>query len=421
MHRRSRGCYYDVRRKYGQLLAPSVTSSQTMQSLNPPFLGLRETCPVSFRWHMPRLIAHFYESLESSRVESSSESTAYKLQSTWFQHALSDPCLFHVTLYIGSSFFDIKSGNTPSTITLYHQTEIIRNVNERLSDPVLGVEDSTIASVALLALFSTLSGSHTTSQIHTAGLRRLIKLRGGHSKLGLDGLLATLIYTTEALQYIVFDLKSDLVPQGCHVVPPLGLESRILEYCALPYRILEARERSLVDSPSNYSDVTALFREIYEFKLDICPWGHSPRRTRKLKSHDHELLQTSPFLLINKDPIYYCCALAASIFWLLVDDSHVDSDIGLSLSTTKDTLDSMTRQLKDALSLVDDTAWLESTNPVVYCWVSMVGAAVARDSNLRAWLWVRQAKTMRVLDAVGDVAFLNDLWLHVVWLRGLVV
>jgi hypothetical protein len=95
-----------------------------------------------------------HESLESSRVESDSKSTAYKLQSVWFQHALYDRCLFHVTLYIGSSYLDIRTGETPSTLTLYHQNEVIRSVNERLSDPGEALEDCTIAAVALLALFS---------------------------------------------------------------------------------------------------------------------------------------------------------------------------------------------------------------------------------------------------------------------------
>jgi hypothetical protein len=64
-----------------------------------------------------------------------------------------------VTLYIGSSYFDIKTGNTPSTITLHHQNEVIRIVNERLSHPVEALDDCTVAAVALLALFSVRNSS----------------------------------------------------------------------------------------------------------------------------------------------------------------------------------------------------------------------------------------------------------------------
>ncbi|KAL3455677.1 hypothetical protein BJX64DRAFT_271922 [Aspergillus heterothallicus] len=414
--RQSRSCYYELTRlSNGRLIALAKTSNQ-------PLPGLPQACPVSFRGYMPRLITHYYESFESPLV-ASSDSTAYKMRSTWFQYALSDPCLFHVTLYIGSSYFDIKSGNTSSTITLYHQTEIIRHIKKRLSDPVEGVDDSTIASVALLALFSGLGGNRATSQIHAAGLRRLTRLRGGYSTLGLDGLLVTLIHTAQALQTIVFDVRSGLLPQGHHAIPPLGLESRILQYRAVPFQVLDAFWPSTISSASNHPDVSALFSEIYKFKIEICRRGTSLRTAQPLKSHYHELAETSPVLQSN-DPVYRCCALATSIFWLMMDAHfHLQNPARFSSSltvNTKATLPELAQQLKDALSLVDDTAWLQS-NPVAYCWVCLLGAAVTRDTNLRAWFWIRQARIMMFLDSVGDVGFVNDLLMHVVWLRGVSV
>jgi hypothetical protein len=168
-----RVCYYDLQRVSGKLTQWTSTSTpdRTIPSCVTTLSSeLRTICPIPFRWYMPRLLQHCtciwtsqikvlltridHESLESSRVESNCKSTAYKLQSVWFQHALYDRCLFHVTLYIGSSYLDIRTGETPSTLTLYHQNEVIRSVNGRLSDPVEALDDCTIAAVAMLALFS---------------------------------------------------------------------------------------------------------------------------------------------------------------------------------------------------------------------------------------------------------------------------
>ncbi|KAL3491018.1 hypothetical protein BJX62DRAFT_251613 [Aspergillus germanicus] len=420
-----RVCYYDLQRVSGKLTQWKSTSTpdRTILSCVTTLSSeLRTICPIPFRWYMPRLLQHYHESLESSRVESNSNSTAYKLQSVWFQHALYDRCLFHVTLYIGSSYLDIRTGETPSTLTLHHQNEVIRSVNERLSDPVEALEDCTVAAVALLALFSSLGNDQAASQVHTAGLRRLIKLKGAYTGLGLDGLLATLIHIIIFGPQVSTDLDP-LLPQGYHVVPPLGLESRILEYRALPYRLIEPSEHSSSMPPTLSESTINLFREIYAFKLEICRLGNAAACARSLAlRRGHQQMHTPASLLTIEDPIHCCCILAASMFWLLMDahnHSQADADAeAVSKRSLADKLGRMTRQLKAALSLVESTAWLES-NPVAYCWVCMVGAAVARGTSMRVWFWVRQAAVLRILNAVDDFGFLDDILVHVVWLRGL--
>jgi hypothetical protein len=70
----------------------------------------------------------------------------------WMQHALSDPCLFHATLFLGSSYSDMLRGErASSSITLFHQSEVLRLVGERLGHPVLGIDDCTIAAITPLA------------------------------------------------------------------------------------------------------------------------------------------------------------------------------------------------------------------------------------------------------------------------------
>jgi hypothetical protein len=231
-------------------------------------------------------------------------------------------------------------------------------------------------------------------------------------------------YRNDVVQSIVFgSLGSDqhlLLPQGYHVVPPLGLESRILEYCALPYRLIDSFEHSSSMSRTLSDATTNLFREIYAFKIEICRVGNSAARIRNFIFRGYEQMHTPSSLISDDDPIHCCCVLGASIFWLAMH-AHYLSDTSAKAALKEplaDKLDRMTRQLKSALSLLESTAWLESS-PVAYCWVCMVGAALSRETSMRVWFWVRQAAVLRILNAVDDFGFLDELLMHVVWLRGL--
>lgn len=66
-------------------------------------------------------------------------SLAHHLRSQWIQHAMSDPCLFHATLFSASASIDMLRGQQNTARTLYHQTWAIRLINERLAqtEPVL--------------------------------------------------------------------------------------------------------------------------------------------------------------------------------------------------------------------------------------------------------------------------------------------
>jgi hypothetical protein len=66
-------------------------------------------------------------------------SLAHHLRSQWIQSAMTDPCLFHATLFSASASIDMLRGQQSTTLTLYHQTWAIRLINERLAqrEPVL--------------------------------------------------------------------------------------------------------------------------------------------------------------------------------------------------------------------------------------------------------------------------------------------
>lgn len=74
--------------------------------------------------------------------------------SIWIQHAMTDPCLFHATLFSASASIDILKGRQNSTVTLYHQTSTIRMLSERLNQDVPLLNYGTLGSVLPLIFYN---------------------------------------------------------------------------------------------------------------------------------------------------------------------------------------------------------------------------------------------------------------------------
>jgi hypothetical protein len=76
-------------------------------------------------------------------------------ESEWFRNALSDSACFHGTLFLSAAHKALLTGTEDSLPVecFQHKGEVIRIINERLSDPKRRVTDGTIAAIACLAAF----------------------------------------------------------------------------------------------------------------------------------------------------------------------------------------------------------------------------------------------------------------------------
>lgn len=82
------------------------------------------------------------------------KSMAYRLQTVWINRSLSDTCLFNATLYAASAHLDASRGLYGSQTTLFHQAEVARQIQARLTHRELATLDETIGAVIPLAFFS---------------------------------------------------------------------------------------------------------------------------------------------------------------------------------------------------------------------------------------------------------------------------
>ena len=88
------------------------------------------------------------------------------------------PVLFTAS-FVNSTF----SPTPPGKKTIYYLSKTLVLLNERMSDSILSLQDSTIMAVmSLVATFSCLK-EYRTAMIHIKGLGEMIRLRGGLDSL----------------------------------------------------------------------------------------------------------------------------------------------------------------------------------------------------------------------------------------------
>ncbi|KAL2815115.1 hypothetical protein BJX63DRAFT_169543 [Aspergillus granulosus] len=368
----------------------SVFQSWALQSPEIPI-----AYPIPFRWYIPRLLKHFCEGLGVSRVPVDVNSTAYHIQTLWIQGAMGDPVLFHATLYAGASHFDLSRGERHSSITLYHQAEAIRLINERLRDPATAIDDQTFIAIAPLAIIANLNGDRAAADIHLEGLRMLVETRGGLDRLGFEGLTSALIQMNNIVYNIAFDLPPNNLnqPPG---PPPLGLEKRILNTPA-----------HLSTKIPSLSSILEIFRNIHAFKFDF--WSQE-FTTNNARPDTHLATYTSSMPELGLEcPVYDCCYLAVTLFRTIVSDR-------IRCPSYLIEVDALASELKAALALTDPELWIRRI-PAVFSWVCLTGAAAASDSQSRTWFYFKQASAARVLNIRNEPSYLDDLWEHFRWLR----
>jgi hypothetical protein len=141
-------------------------------------------------------------------------------QSAWFPFAVNDQLLFHATLYNWAMHFadaanDGMFAHHPGVMR--HKLVAIHMINEKLSDPVEAVRDESLGAVAAIINAEIAYGSAKESARHMAGLRAMIKMRGGIETIGdgIGGLLQRLVGWTDLNYAELHNLPLIFTKENC--------------------------------------------------------------------------------------------------------------------------------------------------------------------------------------------------------------
>ncbi|KAE9375961.1 hypothetical protein N431DRAFT_481151 [Stipitochalara longipes BDJ] len=132
-------------------------------------------------------LIHYY----IQNIAKSSIPMTFASESALFLYAINDPACYHGTLYLSMIHKALLVGaGHPWPIEMYqHKGEAIRIINERLDAPKCQIEDGTIAAIACLAASENVGGSAAVGAVHVTFLEKMVELRGGIHRLGMDGFL----------------------------------------------------------------------------------------------------------------------------------------------------------------------------------------------------------------------------------------
>ncbi|KAF2159633.1 hypothetical protein M409DRAFT_29952 [Zasmidium cellare ATCC 36951] len=99
--------------------------------------------------------------------------------------AMQDPTMFY--LFTSTAvFFALPVGRRNRFHVTWLRTQAIRELNIALSDPKRMLSSMTIMSVLTMTAYEAVVDAETTKRIHAPALRRMVALKGGEEKMGLE-------------------------------------------------------------------------------------------------------------------------------------------------------------------------------------------------------------------------------------------
>lgn len=137
-------------------------------------------------------------------------------QGLWLPFALSDPLVFHASMYSWSMNFRARIGLGPIILSdepeselrlLHHKGAAISLINARLSDHDKAVSDETVAAIGTLTNIALINGSREEATKHMQGLRLVTEMRGGLLSFsgGIQDHLVRLVSYNDMLYSELFD------------------------------------------------------------------------------------------------------------------------------------------------------------------------------------------------------------------------
>lgn len=95
--------------------------------------------------------------------------------------------------FAGTIYFYRKKKPLEDPTLLDLRQRAILGINDLLSESHHGPNDATIGAVFCMSLLESMYGDAQSYSVHMKGLQRMIQMRGGLTRLGVDGLLERMI------------------------------------------------------------------------------------------------------------------------------------------------------------------------------------------------------------------------------------
>ncbi|KAL2809144.1 hypothetical protein BJX63DRAFT_371595 [Aspergillus granulosus] len=398
------------------------TSKTHLRTLYGP--GIQIDYPVRDSTYIPGLIHHFCSVCILPATVALPNSLARHVQSTWMRSALSDPCLFHSTLFSASAHMDGLQGIANNPRTICHQLQAVKLLRERLRQPQFRVNYEAIGTVLGLGFFDMVIKNVDGVQAHSSGLMQMLATSYDQgpeteSLMGLANMThftRSMVSNTDAL-FLPCSSKSG---DGIQPVNPLsGIPpSRFL--CRILARASAGKhnQASTVFTPETVMDListastVAQYAKMHELSTEATMIPILGADALRRASFPFDSKQGPVTKNMNK-----CVHLAAKICRNILLTTLTLTTTTAAADVTNFCLRDDIEVLKTSLRKIDFISWLQHA-PEAYAWVCFTAAAACFDNESD---WTSFILTpMPVLTALdsADLRALREGWAYLKWLRG---
>ncbi|KAL4865621.1 hypothetical protein BDV12DRAFT_174448 [Aspergillus spectabilis] len=380
-------------------------------------LQVKEHYPVPEKGHFPELVYTYCEMFFLPDIYRSENSLTTHLHTTWMRRAMADPCLFHGTMFCASAHLDWIHGVSHNPRTLFHQSQALRLLRERLKGEQIGYETT---ATALALTFYNMSAYNTeTALVHKNGLLKMISLSKEKSPdfEALTGLVTLILLgVSMAMNQPPPFIQATSAPVNSSILlkssyQPSNLLSRTLlrytgngETSLFTSTISELQnvlDFILIAENASLDEMYTLYFDAMERRTTIPLIDLSSTKTRTTRN-------------INQS-----CHLAVELFWDVFQNALYPELPPTTPPITQETSPPSTLSTLHAiLQKVDLVSW-QKLAPEVYIWICLTAAAACDESADRIPFITTQTPVLSASDS-AELRLTREGWRYFKWLVGFV-
>lgn len=176
----------------------SVITKRSSSSLSLPSGGAFDdpfwTFPVDRQPELSPIFAHYIQNVAVEIADIDGPSAKGLLRRVWFPMCMTSAAAMYAVLLMAASHYCIMNPHQASRIDLLAlKARALSEINVELRKPDVSINDGVVGAVAKMAAYEAIFGDSDTFSAHMRGLQMMLKVRGGLSTLGLNGLLERMV------------------------------------------------------------------------------------------------------------------------------------------------------------------------------------------------------------------------------------
>ncbi|OJJ67026.1 hypothetical protein ASPBRDRAFT_200631 [Aspergillus brasiliensis CBS 101740] len=365
--------------------------------------------PIGYRSYMSPLLEFFLTSIALPSDTAGTNSLSHHLRSEWMKHAMTDPCLFHATLFSASASIDMLRGQHNTAVALYHQTWAIRLLNERLAQPEPVLTYATLGAVIPLLYYNMVALDQDSAVTHQRGLVKMLLATPKSVRNDIGPLIA--IVKIAMLSFAcIYGMQPTWDCLDSESVRPNSLLRNVVSRVALGTG-RSVFQKQIMDG------ILDVYEEVS--RLEHCSNTHEEfERAHPLATSDLTipLSENIHDRLTPSERLNACCSLSCHIFWKALRGRRQRQSPGEQNPSPTDQ-DRLIRELLHCLLQVEPLYWIRNA-PEAFTWAAFTGAAASSQPDLRATFINHAATVITAIDG-EDLTLIRQGWRYFGLVKGL--